>query len=95
MKKDKRKSYKRVSSKSENGDSFETYEDEDGLIHQFKDSTGRYYILVNGERFYADELVAQTFIPCPGDFEDYEVEHIDGDPGNNVAANLRWKKKDK
>ena len=33
-------------------------------------------------------LVAQAFIPNPMNLN--EVDHIDGNPSNNIASNLRW-----
>ena len=34
-------------------------------------------------------LVASVFCPCPSLFHN-QVDHIDGNPFNNNAANLRW-----
>ena len=34
-------------------------------------------------------LVASVFCPCPSIFHN-QVDHIDGNPFNNNAANLRW-----
>lgn len=35
-------------------------------------------------------LLAMLFIPCPGKFEDYTVNHKDGKPGNDRLDNLEW-----
>lgn len=35
-------------------------------------------------------LLAMTFIECPGAFEDFIVNHLDGDKLNNSIDNLEW-----
>jgi hypothetical protein len=40
--------------------------------------------------FGLHRLVALAHIQCPGDPDDYEVNHIDFDIENNVASNLEW-----
>lgn len=37
-----------------------------------------------------DRLVAQAFIETPKDFYAREVLHLDGDPSNCRAINLKW-----
>lgn len=59
--------------------------------------TGRYGYLhtsfhIDGEDFYftVHRVVALAFIPCPGDPDNFEINHLDGDKTNNEASNLEW-----
>ena len=51
------------------------------------------YLRVTGTRSLLNKLVhrlvASVFCPCPSLFYN-QVDHIDGNPFNNNAANLRW-----
>lgn len=31
-----------------------------------------------------------AFVACPGNFDDFQVDHIDNNPSHNIASNLRW-----
>jgi len=39
--------------------------------------------------YYVHRIVAQVFKPQPS-VEEYEVDHIDGNPLNNHSDNLEW-----
>lgn len=39
---------------------------------------------------FQHRLLAMLFIPCPGDFKDYIINHINGDGGDNRLENLEW-----
>lgn len=43
-----------------------------------------------GLTYKINRLMAMTFIECPGSFEDYLVNHLDGNPGNDFYDNLEW-----
>lgn len=61
-----------------------------------KNITGGYYVT----NIHSDEgvrkgvsrhrLLALMFIPCPGNPDDYTVNHKDGIPGNDFIPNLEW-----
>ena len=51
-----------------------------GRITLYKNNVGR--------RKYIHRLVAEAFLPNPENKP--QVDHIDGDPGNNQVENLRW-----
>ena len=53
-----------------------------------KKDTGYYVINVERKAVRIHRLVAETFIPNPGNLSD--VNHIDGDKSNNRADNLEW-----
>lgn len=40
--------------------------------------------------FFVHRLVCMAFLPCPGEFRDYQVNHIDGVKTNNNLSNLEW-----
>lgn len=39
---------------------------------------------------HTHRLLAMTFLVCPGPFEDYVVNHLDGNKDNNSIDNLEW-----
>lgn len=49
-----------------------------------KDASG------NWKKKYIHVLIAEAFIPKPTDKGKVEVNHIDGDKGNNTLENLEW-----
>ena len=42
------------------------------------------------KKYLIHRLVAECFLKCPGDFESYQVNHIDGNKTNNCIQNLEW-----
>lgn len=44
----------------------------------------------NKRHIFQHRVLAILFIPCPGDPNDYIVNHKDGDGGNNDLSNLEW-----
>ena len=64
-------------------------EDNDGFYY-YVEANGRLYIILDGQKFYVDILVAQTFLYNPDPTVYTEVEHIDGNITNNAVYNLRW-----
>lgn len=49
---------------------------------------GYLYISLRNKKFNIHRLVAIAFIPNPGNLP--EIDHIDGNPLNNNANNLKW-----
>ena len=60
-------------------------------LDTFKDpKTGRNYVIIKGEKYFVDIMMASTFIPNPDPSKYKQVEHVDGDLGNDDITNLRW-----
>ncbi|CAK0853954.1 unnamed protein product [Prorocentrum cordatum] len=53
-------------------------------------ASGYFKIQVNRQNINVHRIVARVFIGPPPDPEHREVNHVDGDPGNNQAVNLQW-----
>lgn len=51
-------------------------------------TTGYYRVMLNGKNKCIHKLVAEAFIPNPENKT--QVDHIDGDIGNNAVNNLKW-----
>ena len=49
---------------------------------------GYYYVIIDNERFYVHRLVGMAFIPNLFCYP--EIDHINGDRGDNSVENLRW-----
>jgi len=52
--------------------------------------SGYFKIQVNRQKISVHRIVARVFIGPPLDPEHREVNHVDGDPGNNQVGNLQW-----
>ena len=62
------------------------------LTPEERNGYSRVSLVLNGKRtkkFTIHRLVLMTFNPVEG-MDSLEVDHIDGDKGNNVLSNLRW-----
>tara|TARA_B100001287_G_C22624006_1_gene501565 strand:- start:616 stop:978 length:363 start_codon:yes stop_codon:yes gene_type:complete len=44
----------------------------------------------NKKKYLIHRLIAECWIDCPGDFNYYQVNHIDGNKLNNSITNLEW-----
>ena len=65
-----------------------TYHNGDGYVTasvQFDTDNAGVYRTIGIHR-----LVAMTHVPCTGDYDDFQVNHIDGDIENNEVSNLEW-----
>ena len=65
------------------------------LCSHTKNSEGYYQVKMkdtngNWKRKYVHVLMAEAFIPKPLDKGKVEVNHIDGDKGNNTLETLEW-----
>lgn len=58
------------------------------LLRQSLTNEGRLYVYINNELVYIDEIVAETYIPNPNNYE--FIQHIDNDFLNNHYTNLNW-----
>ena len=59
------------------------------ILKQHKVGAGYFSVHMGAnDREYVHRLVAEAFLGSPG--EDYEVNHIDENKGNNCAENLQW-----
>ena len=64
---------------------------EEQILEKYKDpSTGRNYVIIEGEKLFVDIAVASTFLPNPDPTKYTRVEHIDGNLENDHVMNLRW-----
>lgn len=60
-------------------------------ITQWTDpKSGRHFIVIEGEVYYVDEILAKIFLPNIDPDRCKRVMHIDGDMGNDDIENLRW-----
>ena len=65
-------------------------------LKQFAMPNGRVYACVRNKDIGKNVLVsvsravAMAFCECPGNFDDYQVDHIDNDLAHNSVSNLRW-----
>lgn len=55
-----------------------------------QDDRGYLKLRIRGRQRRVHRLIALTFIPCPGDPDEYDVDHKDFDKHNNAVSNLRW-----
>lgn len=61
------------------------------VIKGTKNSKGYYQTTgENKKKYLIHRLIAECWIKCPGDFDSYQVNHIDGDKSNNCVSNLEW-----
>lgn len=59
-----------------------------GKITKGWDKNGYKGVTINNTKYYIHRIVAELF--CEGWFDGAQVDHIDRDPSNNRADNLRW-----
>ena len=45
---------------------------------------------INKKKILLHRLIAECYIKCPGEFNEYQVNHIDGNKINNNPNNLEW-----
>ena len=62
-----------------------------GIITEgYEHPSGRRIAHINRKKHLVHRLVAQAFLAPPPSEKHTEVMHIDGDPANSRADNLRW-----
>ena len=51
--------------------------------------SGYYKVKIHGGMYYVDRLVARTFLGPPDPCR-WQVNHVDGNAGNNALSNLQY-----
>ena len=61
------------------------------LITGTKNTKGYYQTQgKNKKKILLHRLIAECWCNCPGEFHNYQVNHIDGNKDNNNPSNLEW-----